>query len=148
MSLYDGIEVETAPISTINISQAMEVDQKNEKPPVPPPPKQAVTTGNSINTTSNTSSNSKWTRVNTSSCIMVNGCQGGLASSLKFMAPQLQRRKAPSKPGQVNTMNCVEDHVLLLIVAEDKSPAIDCCTGRKVIHHYTSRLCIVLLARL
>lgn len=59
MSLYDGIEVETAPISTINISQAMEVDQKNEKPPVPPPPKQAVTTGNSINTTSNTSSNSK-----------------------------------------------------------------------------------------
>ena len=36
MSLYDGIEVETAPISPINIQQAMEVDQREgDKPPLP-----------------------------------------------------------------------------------------------------------------
>jgi len=28
MSLYDGIEVETAPLSPINIQQAMEVDHR------------------------------------------------------------------------------------------------------------------------
>lgn len=36
MSLYDGIEVETAPISPINIQQAMEVDQReDDKPSLP-----------------------------------------------------------------------------------------------------------------
>ncbi|XP_065901529.1 splicing factor 45-like [Dysidea avara] len=79
MSLYDGIEVETAPISPINIPQAMEVDRESEKPPATSAP--IVTTGNSNVTTSNTSSS-------------------GLASSLKFMAPQLQRRKAPTKASQ------------------------------------------------
>ena len=35
MSLYDGIEVETAPIPPINIQQAMEVDQReSEKPSI------------------------------------------------------------------------------------------------------------------
>ena len=39
MSLYDGIEVETAPISPINIHQAMEVDQREgEKPSLPSVP--------------------------------------------------------------------------------------------------------------
>ena len=39
MSLYDGIEVETAPISPINIQQAMEVDQREgDKPSLPSVP--------------------------------------------------------------------------------------------------------------
>jgi len=118
MSLYDGIEVETAPISPINITQAMEVDRESEKPPATATSAPIVTTtGTSINnttTTSNTSS-SKCTRVDKRWCVMLTGCYGGLASSLKFMAPQLQRRKAPAKPGQVTTKlecsNC-KDHVL------------------------------------
>ena len=52
MSLYDGIEVETAPISAINIPQAMEVDHREgEKPSV-----------SSISTSSTTESNSKCAR--------------------------------------------------------------------------------------
>ena len=66
MSLYDGIEVETAPISSINISQAMEVDRESEKPPATAP--QIVTTSNNNTattsaTTSNTSTSSECTHV-------------------------------------------------------------------------------------
>ena len=55
MSLYDGIEVETAPIPPINIQQAMEVDQREgEKPSMTSPP--------TVPSSSTTETSSKWSR--------------------------------------------------------------------------------------
>ena len=48
MSLYDGIEVETAPIPPINIQQAMEVDHGDkEMSSLPSVPSSSTTESNS-----------------------------------------------------------------------------------------------------
>ena len=52
MSLYDGIEVETAPLPPINIQQVMEVDQRESDKPsmissLPSAPSSSATESNS-----------------------------------------------------------------------------------------------------
>ena len=55
MSLYDGIEVETAPIPPINIQQAMEVDHGDKE-------KSSMSSLPSVPSSSTTESNSKRSR--------------------------------------------------------------------------------------
>ena len=55
MSLYDGIEVETAPIPPINIQQAMEVDQREGEKP-------SMTSLPTVPSSSTTETSSKWSR--------------------------------------------------------------------------------------